>query len=92
MTTVSDIIAFMETVAPQCKKERWDNVGLSCGRQDKQVRTILVALDPFEDVSAEAVQVGADLIVTHHPLLFHPGPSGHRRDCHWAHPYDPDPS
>lgn len=72
MTTVSDIIAFMETVAPQCKKERWDNVGFSCGRQDKQVRTILVALDPFEDVSAEAVQVGADLIVTHHPLLFHP--------------------
>ena len=51
MTTVSDIIAFMETVAPQCKKEHWDNVGLSCGRQDKQVRTILVALDPFEDVS-----------------------------------------
>lgn len=72
MTTVSDIVALMETVAPQRKKESWDNVGLSCGRPDKKVHTILVALDPFEDVAAEAVQVGADLIVTHHPLLFHP--------------------
>lgn len=72
MTTVSDIVALMETIAPQRKKESWDNVGLSCGRPDKQVHTILVALDPFEDVAAEAVQVEADLIVTHHPLLFHP--------------------
>lgn len=72
MTTVNDILTFMETVAPQAKKESWDNVGLSCGRRDKEVRTILVALDPFEDVAEEAVQIGADLIVTHHPLLFHP--------------------
>ena len=72
MTTVSDIVALMETIAPQRKKESWDNVGLSCGRPDKKVHTILVVLDPFEDVAAEAVQVGADLIVTHHPLLFHP--------------------
>ena len=72
MTTVNDIVAYMETIAPQRKKESWDNVGLSCGRPDKQVRTILVALDPFEDVAAEAVALGADLIVTHHPLLFYP--------------------
>lgn len=72
MTTVNDILAFMETIAPQSKKESWDNVGLSCGRLGKEVRTILVALDPFEDVAEEAVQLGADLIVTHHPLLFHP--------------------
>ena len=72
MITVNDIVAYMETIAPQGKKESWDNVGLSCGRPDKQVRTILVALDPFEDVADEAVSLGADLIVTHHPLLFHP--------------------
>lgn len=72
MTTVNDIVSYMETIAPQRKKESWDNVGLSCGRADKQVRTILVALDPFEDVAAEAVALGADLIVTHHPLLFYP--------------------
>ncbi len=72
MTTVNDIVSFMETIAPQEKKESWDNVGLSCGRLDKEVNTVLVALDPFEDVAAEAVSVEADLIVTHHPLLFHP--------------------
>lgn len=72
MTTVYDIVCFMESIAPQSKKESWDNVGLLCGRRDKQVTTILVALDPFEDVAEEAVKLGADLIVTHHPLIFHP--------------------
>lgn len=72
MTTVYDIVRFMESIAPQSKKESWDNVGLLCGRKDKQVTTILVALDPFEDVAEEAVKLGADLIVTHHPLIFHP--------------------
>lgn len=72
MTTVYDIVRFMESIAPQSKKESWDNVGLLCGRRDKQVTTILVALDPFEDVAEEAVKLGADLIVTHHPLIFHP--------------------
>lgn len=72
MTTVYDIVRFMESIAPQSKKESWDNVGLLCGRKDKQVTTILVALDPFEDVAEEAVTLGADLIVTHHPLIFHP--------------------
>lgn len=72
MATVYDIVCFMESVAPQAKKESWDNVGLLCGRKDKEVGTILVALDPFEDVAEEAVELGADLIVTHHPLIFHP--------------------
>lgn len=72
MTTVYDIVRFMESIAPQSKKESWDNVGLLCGRKDKQVTTVLVALDPFEDVAEEAVTLGADLIVTHHPLIFHP--------------------
>ena len=44
MTTVYDIVRFMESIAPQSKKESWDNVGLLCGRRDKQVTTILVAL------------------------------------------------
>lgn len=75
MTTVKDIVQFMESVAPQSKKERWDNVGLLCGREDKEVCTVLVALDPFEDTANEAVEIGAELILTHHPLIFHPLPS-----------------
>lgn len=72
MTTVKDIVLWLETVAPQEKKERWDNVGLLCGREGKPVHTVLVALDPFEDVAREAVDLQADLILTHHPLIFHP--------------------
>ena len=72
MTTVQDILRYIETVAPVDLKMEWDNVGLLCGRSDKQVRTLLVALDPFPHVCQEAVEVGADLLVTHHPLIFEP--------------------
>lgn len=72
MTTVKDILQWMETIAPQGRKESWDNVGLLCGREARQVHTVLVALDPFEDVAAEAVELDAQLILTHHPLIFKP--------------------
>ena len=73
MSTVKDIFDFINTVAPSYMKENWDNVGLNCGRMDKEVKTILVALDPFEGVCKEAAQIGADLLVTHHALLWNPG-------------------
>lgn len=72
MTTVQDILHYLETLAPTDLKMEWDNVGLLCGRSDKQVRTVLVALDPFTHVCEEAVEVGADLLLTHHPLIFQP--------------------
>ena len=73
MATVKDIFDFINTVAPAYMKESWDNVGLNCGRMDKEVKTILVALDPFEGVCKEAAEIGADLLVTHHALLWNPG-------------------
>lgn len=73
MATVKDIFEFINTIAPPYMKESWDNVGLNCGRMDKEVKTILVALDPFEGVCREAADVGADLLVTHHALLWNPG-------------------
>lgn len=73
MATVQAIFDFMNTVAPPYMKESWDNVGLNCGRRDKDVKTILVALDPFAGVCQEAADVGADLLVTHHALLWNPG-------------------
>ena len=73
MATVKDIFQFIDTVAPSYMKESWDNVGLNCGRMDKEVKAILVALDPFEGVCKEAADVGADLLVTHHALLWNPG-------------------
>ena len=73
MTTVADILAFLDTLAPRSLKMDWDNCGLLCGRPGREVKTILVALDPFETVIDEAIRVKADLLVTHHPLIFRNG-------------------
>ena len=70
MSTVADILEFIEAIAPPYMKADWDNVGLLCGRKDRPVKKILVALDPFRNVIAEAIEEQADLIVTHHPLIF----------------------
>ena len=74
MTTVGDILKYIETLAPRELKMDWDNVGLNCGSRSAPVTRILVALDPFEHVCQEAAQWGADLLVTHHPLIFRPLP------------------
>ena len=73
MATVADILKFIETVAPPSMKEDWDNVGLNCGHMDRPVTKILVALDPFTHVCQEAKEIGADLLVTHHALIWKPG-------------------
>ena len=70
MATVADILTFIESIAPPYMMESWDNCGLLCGRREKEVRRILVALDPFCNVIEEAIAEHADLIVTHHPLIF----------------------
>ena len=73
MTTVSDILHFINTLAPTYMKMEWDNVGLNCGRLDHPVTKILVALDPFDEAISEAVEFGAELLVTHHILMYEHG-------------------
>ena len=74
MATVADILQFVETLAPRSLKMDWDNVGLNCGSRNAPVTKIMLALDPFEHVCKEAADWGADLLVTHHPLIFRPIP------------------
>ena len=73
MATVADILQFVETIAPRSMKMDWDNVGLNVGHRSKEVKKILVAVDPFAHVCREAKDFGADLLVTHHVLIFRPG-------------------
>lgn len=73
MTTVSDILQYLNTIAPPYMQEAWDNCGLLCGRRDKEVKKVLVALDPFRNVVEEAIAANADLLVTHHALIFGDG-------------------
>ena len=73
MRTVREIYDVLFAFAPErMKMGDWDNVGLLCGRFTTEVETVLVALDPLPDVIAEAVELGAQCIVTHHPLFFDP--------------------
>ena len=73
MRTVREIYDALFAFAPETMKlGDWDNVGLLCGRFDREVETVLVALDPLPDVIEEAQVCGAQCIVTHHPLFFQP--------------------
>ncbi len=75
MATVHDILSYLETLAPRSMKMDWDNVGLLCGSRSTPVTKVLVALDPFEHVCEEAARWGAEVMVTHHPLIFKPLPN-----------------
>ena len=70
MSTVASIAAFLEQLAPACLAEEWDNVGLLVGRRDRAVKKLMTCLTVTPASAAEAVEAGADLIVTHHPLPF----------------------
>ena len=65
-----EIIEKLETLSPVLYAEEWDNIGLLAGRRDKEVRTIYIALDATDEVISEAVAVKADMLLTHHPLIF----------------------
>lgn len=66
----SDIIQKIEEVYPTRYALDWDNVGLLTGRMDKEVHKIYIALDATDEVLDDAVNWGADLLVTHHPMIF----------------------
>ncbi len=66
----SDIIEMLETLSPPEYAEDWDNIGLLAGRRDKEVCTVYIALDATDEVIDDAVRVGADMLLTHHPLIF----------------------
>jgi dinuclear metal center YbgI/SA1388 family protein len=70
--TVADIMKIIEHWAPPWTAWERDNVGLQIGRRDQPVSKILVALEVTDRIAEEAIRNGTDLIITHHPLLFHP--------------------
>ena len=70
MTTVQTVYDFLKTLAPEYMAYEWDHVGLLCGRSDRPVEKVLVALDPFPHVCREAKELGCQLLVTHHPILW----------------------
>ena len=72
MAIVKDIYNFIDNIAPFHTAEEWDNSGLLVGDEHKTVNKIMFALDCTEDVINQAISCGADLIITHHPVIFKP--------------------
>ncbi|GAA4432894.1 Nif3-like dinuclear metal center hexameric protein [Georgenia halophila] len=66
--TLADVMSVLEEHYPPGTAEDWDAVGLVAGDPGAPVRTVLLAVDPTPEVVAEALDVGADLLLTHHPL------------------------
>ena len=70
--TVAEIVEIMNQLAPPLLAEEWDNVGLQVGAAQWDVEHIIVALDPSPGVIADAASRKADMVITHHPLIFRP--------------------
>ncbi|MBQ4345637.1 MAG: Nif3-like dinuclear metal center hexameric protein [Oscillospiraceae bacterium] len=70
MITAGDIYSALDAAAPFSAQEAYDNSGLLVGDREKSVKKVLLALDITKDVVQEAADLGADLIISHHPVIW----------------------
>lgn len=69
-TTLSDVAGYFETLAPAALQESYDNSGIQVGDPDQEITSALLTIDVTEAVVDEAIACGANLIVSHHPVVF----------------------
>ncbi|MGE3313716.1 MAG: Nif3-like dinuclear metal center hexameric protein [Planctomycetaceae bacterium] len=72
MVRIAEVVTVLESIAPLSLAEEWDNVGLLLGDADAEISVALTCLTLTSDVASEAIQAGAGLIISHHPILFRP--------------------
>jgi dinuclear metal center YbgI/SA1388 family protein len=72
MTTVAEVARWLDEFAPHSLAEEWDNVGLLWGDPSAEVVRVMTCLTVTSRTALEAVHEGAELIVSHHPVLFKP--------------------
>jgi dinuclear metal center YbgI/SA1388 family protein len=70
--TVDDIIKVLDEIAPEKLAQNWDNPGLQVGDRNWRVEKIMISLDPTPGVVQHAAEASADMLITHHPLIFQP--------------------
>ncbi len=70
MSTIANIVHHLEQLAPLPYQESYDNAGLITGNPQAEVNGILIALDAIEPVIDEAIALGCNLVVAHHPIVF----------------------
>lgn len=78
-----EIIQIFEDLYPKHLAEKWDSIGLQIGTLDKEITKVLVTLDVALEVVKEAIEIGAELIIAHHPIIFNPLKSIHT-DTHYG--------
>lgn len=69
---LKDLINILNEIAPIQYSEHWDNPGLLVGDEEQDIETVYIALDATSDVIEAASEARADLLLTHHPLIFRP--------------------
>ncbi len=69
---VKDVYDYLNKIAPFDTAEEWDNCGLLVGSFSKEVKKIYIALDVTNATLEDAISFGADLVITHHPMIFNP--------------------
>ncbi|MEB2779950.1 Nif3-like dinuclear metal center hexameric protein [Algoriphagus sp. C2-6-M1] len=67
---ISDVISYLEQIAPPSYQESYDNATLITGNRDSEVSGIVCSLDCIEATVEEAIELGANMIVAHHPIVF----------------------
>lgn len=72
MTTIRDITSFLHKKAPFETAEDWDNSGLLVGDSEAPVHTVYLSLDITDETVSGAVDAGAQLMISHHPVIFDP--------------------
>lgn len=75
MTTVNDIFTYLDGLAPFSMQMDFDNAGFLLGRGERSVGKAMITLDITEEVVSEAAASGAELIISHHPVIFYPARS-----------------
>ncbi len=69
---LAEIISVIESFAPVSLQEKYDNTGLACGDPGMEVHQALLCIDVTEEIVSEAIHHSCDVIISHHPVLFHP--------------------
>ncbi len=70
MIQIKDVVRYLEAIAPPAYQEDYDNAGLIVGNAEAEVTGVLTCLDSTEAVLAEARELGCNLVVAHHPIVF----------------------
>ena len=67
---IKELTDFLHLTAPLKFQESYDNAGLIIGNENEEIKGVLICLDAIEEVIDEAIELGSNLVIAHHPIIF----------------------